>query len=504
MLLREHLQSARLQGGQRTALIAGEHVWSYDAFDDVTERLAAALARRGIAPGDRVALQLSNSPELVFAYYACFKLGAIAVPINNRFATPEIAYALEHAACRALISQRDLFANVNVVRGSSNGLELVVLVDAEADEPGILPFAKLTAEAPQGFDRPNLHPDDVAAILYTSGTTSRPKGVTHTNRSLTATARFHAEWFEWQSDDVVCVIPPMCHILGFATQMLVGIAVAGRLIVLPHADPPTILEAIQRHQATRIAALPVLLQSLANYPEKDRYDLRSLRSICAGGDAVPVALQERFLAAFGVPIFEGCGMTEVIPFTLNRRGQSRAGSIGRACPGMSVRLVDDARNDVAEGGTGEILVRSEAAMIGYWREPIITAATLVDGYVQTGDLGRRDADGYYWFMGRKKEIIIRAGSNISPLEVEEVLYQHPSVRECGVVGVPHPDWGEVVWAYVSLRQPNCTATTLQDFCGQHLAQYKIPERIEFLPDLPKGSTGKVNRRALRERARLTG
>ena len=194
-------------------------------------------------------------------------------------------------------------------------------------------------------------------------------------------------------------------------------------------------------------------------------------------------------------------MTEVIPFTLNLPSQRRTGSIGRACPGMSIRIVDELGADMGIDCVGEILVRSDAAMIGYWREPELTAATIVDGYIHTGDLGRLDADGFYWFMGRKKEIIIRAGSNISPLEVEEVLYQHPAVRECGVVGVPHPDWGEVVWAYVALApDQSASAEELKQFCRNQIASYKVPEHIVFLAELPKGSTGKVHRRSLRDQA----
>jgi long-chain acyl-CoA synthetase len=242
-----------------------------------------------------------------------------------------------------------------------------------------------------------------------------------------------------------------------------------------------------------------MLQALVDHPRADQFSLGSLRTCIGGGDAVPVALQERFFATFGVPILEGCGMTEVIPFTLNTPDQRRAGSIGRACPGMQIRLVDDAGCDVPRGAVGEILVRSDAAMIGYWREPDISAATMAGGFVHTGDLARVDDDGFYWFMGRKKEIIIRAGSNISPLEVEDALYQHPAVRECGVVGVPDAAVGEAVWSFVAVRPGQAaTAAELQNFLKQRIAPYKVPEEIRFLSELPKGPTGKIHRRTLRD------
>ena len=301
-----------------------------------------------------------------------------------------------------------------------------------------------------------------------------------------------------RSDDVICVIH-RCHILGFATQMVTGVWGRARLVIIPRFDPELVLRTVNEHGGTRIAGLPVMFQALVNHPHAAQSSLRSLRTCFGGGDAVPVSLQEKFLKTFGVPILEGCGMTEVIPFTLNMPDQLRMGSIGRACPGMAIRLVDDSGRDVPVGVAGEILVRSDAAMIGYWQEPQISAATMEGGYIHTGDLGRLDEDGYYWFMGRKKEIIIRAGSNISPLEVEEALYQHPAVRECGVIGVPDSTLGEVVWAFVALANHEAvTAAELQDFARGRIASYKIPEEIRFLTELPKGPTGKVHRRTLRE------
>lgn len=292
----------------------------------------------------------------------------------------------------------------------------------------------------------------------------------------------------------------MCHILGFATQLIAGIWAGATLVLLPSSNPDVMLSTIQEQRATRVAALPTTYQSLVNHPGAASYSLQSLRTCIGGGDAVPVALQERFLATFGVPILEGCGMTEVIPFTLNLRGEHRPGSIGRVCPGTTIRLVDDQGREVPAGAVGEILVRSDSQMVGYWNEPEISAATMAGGFIHTGDLARVDADGFYWFSGRKKEIIIRAGSNISPLEVEDALYQHPAVRECGVIGVPDESLGEVVWAYVATRSA-VMADELRQFMNQKIASYKVPEEIRFLAELPKGPTGKVHRRTLRDQAR---
>jgi long-chain acyl-CoA synthetase len=376
----------------------------------------------------------------------------------------------------------------------------VILIDGSADElrkSGALSFAELLDGPRVGL--PHIDAESVAAILYTSGTTSRPKGVTHTHGSLCATARYHGAHIALQSDDVICVVPPLCHIFGFATQMIAAVYARARIALLPKFEPEAVLAAVEAMQATRIVGLPTMFQAMVDHPRAGQYSLGSLRTCIGGGDAVPVALQERFFATFGVQILEGCGMTEVIPFTLNTPEARRQGSIGRACPGMSIRLVDDAGQDVPNGAVGEILVRSDATMIGYWQEPEVSAAALAGGYVHTGDLARVDDDGYYWFVGRKKEIIIRAGSNISPLEVEEALYQHPGVRECGVVGVPDSVLGEVVWAFVAPRdEATPTDADLQAFLQRRIAAYKIPEAFRFRGELPKGATGKIHRRTLRD------
>ncbi len=243
-----------------------------------------------------------------------------------------------------------------------------------------------------------------------------------------------------------------------------------------------------------------MFNAMVHHPSASTADLSSLKSIVVGGDAVPPALQEEFEKKFGVPLLEGCGMTEIVPYAVNTVDARRPGSIGRAALGVHLRLVDGDGNDVPEGEVGEVWAKSDGAMIGYWENPEATADGMHQSWVRTGDRARRDPEGFYWFMGRMKEIIIRAGSNISPQEVEEVMYHYSAAREAGVIGVPHPDLGEVVWAFVALRAgQKATAEEIQSFMEGRIASYKIPERIQFLDDLPKGPTGKVQRRALKER-----
>jgi len=274
------------------------------------------------------------------------------------------------------------------------------------------------------------------------------------------------------------------------------------VVMIPRFEPAYLLAQIQEHGITVIGALPVMLNAMLHVPGAASYDLSRLRACFAGGDAVPTEVHRRFKATFGVDVTEACGMTEVQPYACNPLyGRGKTGSIGVPAPGARLRLIDALGRDAAPGEEGEVLVQSNAAMIGYWNDPDATAATIRDGWLSTGDLARVDEDGYYWFVGRKKEIIVRGGSNISPLEVEDNLYQHPAVREAGVVGVPSQAWGEIVHAFVALKNgAAATEEELKQFLGARIAAYKIPEVITFVPELPKGLTGKVQRRALKELA----
>src|SRR5262249_48814807 len=268
----------------------------------------------------------------------------------------------------------------------------------------------------------------------------------------------------------------------------------------PRPDPELVLRSMARHRATWFMALPVLCNNLLHVPSVESYDMSALRVCLAGGDAVSPELQRQFKATFGVEITELWGMTEIIPGCVNPvNGEKRVGSIGLPAPGVSVRLVDDGGHEVPPGQVGEMQVKSAAVTSGYWNNPEATAAALRDGWLSTGDLARCDPDGYYWFVGRKKEIIIRGGSNISPLEVEEAIYEHAAVRAVGVIGVPDPTWGEIVRAYVTLKEGAALSEPeLQQFLQPRLAAYKLPERITFLSELPLGSTGKVHRKTLPE------
>lgn len=485
---------------QRVALHFDARDWAYAELDAITDALAAALHARGVRRGDRIAFLLPNGPELVFVYLACFRIGAVAVPLNVRLTGPELAYILNHSRSRLCIAHAGLYPALASVNAELPCIEAFFVVGADVLPDGVGSFDMLLtgATALGAWPAPTL--DDVAAILYTSGTTARPKGVTHTHGGLRNAMRHYIEAAGMTSADAVLGMLSMSHIFGFTLQMLAPLSVGATMLISSTFDPARVLGLIAQRGVTHLYGLPVMFDALTHHPDAAAADTHSLRYCLAGGDAVSPALNARMRAILGLELHEGCGMTEIIPYALNRPGmENRVGSIGRASVGMHLKLVNAVGEDVPHGEVGEILVKSDALMAGYWEDPDATAAAMRDGWFNTGDLGRCDDEGYYWFIARGKEIIVRGGSNISPLEVESVLCMHHAVREVAVVGAPDASLGETVAAFVVLNA-GATAgeTELKQFAANKLAAYKIPERFTFLPDLPRGLTGKVHRRTLKE------
>jgi long-chain acyl-CoA synthetase len=301
---------------------------------------------------------------------------------------------------------------------------------------------------------------------------------------------------------VAALAVPLMHASGVNVLLLPTLITGGTVALLPTFDAAPLLDLIESRRCTIVFALPAGMQFVAAEQERRPRDLSSVRNWSSGGDSVPVSLQQRWKSLSDCPILEGYGMSESLAIAFNPSSANRPGSLGVPSAKVELRAVDFDGTPVADGEIGELAVRSPANFVGYWNDPEATARTLVEGWLRTGDLGRRDSEGYFWFEGRRKELIIRGGSNISPQEVEGALLQHAAVMEAGVVGAPDDVYGECVVAFVALRE-GCaiSESELREFTRQRLADYKVPERISFLPVLPKGPTGKVQRRVLRDLAR---
>lgn len=490
MNLGDLLRSAADRTPLKTALICGDESLSYEELDQSVTLLARWFLREGLRPGDRLAIHWSNSFQTVQLFFACFRAGLIVVPINTRLKASEIAYILGHSGAMMCFSQPEFEPIAREAAAECRNLRIRTRIP--------LPLTPTPAETGTP-DLPDVDADQPALIIYTSGTTARPKGVTHTHRTLICTAEGMSS-IGVDGNQIVLVLTTMMHASGLYCDLLPAILGGTTAVLAPPFEPGAVLDLIERFRCSFTVGLPTLIHYLIEEQAKKPRDVSSLRLVYAAGDAVPASLQERFQALFGIPLLESFGMTECIPICRSNAVEGiRTGSIGRPAPEIEARAAGPSGVTVPENETGELAVRSATNFVGYWENPEATAETLREGWLYTGDLVRRDADGYFWFMGRKKEIIIRCGSNISPQEVEDALYQHPAVLQAGVIGTPHPVYGEQVVAFVSLRDGQETSEQqLIEFARKRLADYKTPERILFLRDLPKGPTGKVQRRALKE------
>jgi long-chain acyl-CoA synthetase len=461
MLIWNQLKTRAAAQPEKRALICGDTTLTYAQFATQVESVAHAWLRKGLKPGDRIALHMRNGIELATCYYACFAAGFVAVPVNTRLTPEEIAYVLEHCGAKVYLAQPDLRIPTSIP-----SWELDMEVRGES------------AERPL----PVPSPDDPALLLYTSGTTARPKGVSHSQRTIAGNASYMDAW-GLRPDDHTLLFTAMVHASGAILLLMSSLWIGATVTIVPVFDAGTVLDTWERSGATFYMSLPTLVRALLAEQRARPRKIATGRLVICGGDTVPVPLQEEYAATFGHPMVEGFGMTEGLPTLANHPDSNRPGSMGRPVGDTEIRVVD-----------GELWMRGSGIATGYWGHP-----PFEDGWLKTGDLVEIDPDGFVWFRGRKKEIIVRGGSNISPQEVEETLYKHPAVGEAGVIGEPNEYWGEVVLAYVALRQgQTATPEELIAFSRRHLAEYKCPEQILFLPVLPKGATGKVQRRALKD------
>ncbi len=489
----------------KAALIIQQKTYTYRELCKLTQSLASSLLRRGISPGDRVAFLLPNCLEIVLCYYACFKIGAIAVPLNILFQSELLKYGLSHSGARVLISEPGLFAKIEEIRSSLAAVEQYYLTSLSPEFGDVRPFAELL-DATFDSDRlPLIEGNNAAAIYYTSGTTGLPKGVIHTHASLTRATQMQIAQIAIAPEDRTLIIFPICYLIGFGSQILPFHLSGATCVLMPHFEPRHALEAMQTYQPTKTYGFPKLYNDLVNCPEAGQYDVRSLGFCFSAGEAIPVAVQERFNRIFGVEITEGCGMTELQVYSMNPPyGKKTIGSIGRPIDGMEITLIDNSGHPIAKTGQiGEMIVRGGSMTAGYWRDPELTARNIKEGWFHTGDLAYRDEEDIYWFVSRKSEIIRHQAGLVSPIEVEGVIYRHPSIREAGVVGVPDGGGHELARAYAVLK-PGCAPVTereLIEFARMHLPDFKVPSQVVFTETLPYGPTGKIDRKTLREKAK---
>jgi long-chain acyl-CoA synthetase len=503
----------------RPALVAEACTLSWSELDTRVDQVAAALMAAGIAAGDRVAILMGNRPEYFELYFGCARLGAIAVPLNYRLTPGEAAQILGHAEPAVLVCDtKHLASAAATLHALGRALPVWHVEDsweAEATAAAApaeravstqpVAYEHMLASAPKSLPPRAGSDRDTFAIFYTSGTTGLPKGalVSHLNLEMNGYNQLVAD--ASRADDVNLVSTPVYHmgaVFMAVTYMMLGCP----QVILPQFSPAAWLATLERTRATVSLLIPTMINAILGAPELSRHDLASLRLIFYGGGPMPPAVLERAMRTFRCSFTQGYGLTETLEATFLTAAdhvldgtpaqRRRLESAGREAIGAEIRIVDEAGRDLACGQVGEILVRSRSVIDGYWRQPEAGAEVIRDGWFHTGDLGYLDDERYLFVVDRKKDMVVTGGVNVYTKEVETVLYQHPSVREAAVYGVPDETWGERVTAAVSVREET-SAAELVDFCRERLAGFKLPKRIVFLDELPKNPSGKILKRELR-------
>ncbi|MFB5283186.1 long-chain-fatty-acid--CoA ligase [Peribacillus sp. Hz7] len=497
--LNENLKRSASNFPESIAYIYGDKSVTYQELNQKVDRLAAGLYVQGIRKGDGVALILGNSPEFLIAYYGILRLGAFVVPINSLYTQGEINYLLDNSQAKAVIAHVSVEPKLSEVKKQLENLKLVVYTEAE-DQESTWEHLMETGTSINVYGSPYIDDEDLAVILYTSGTTGKPKGAMLTHRNLVSNADSISKLLELDVKDRVVAVLPMFHVFCMTICLNAPIACGATVLIQPKFSPHDVVSTIREKKATVFAAVPTMYSFIYQLPEAIAEDFSSIRLCISGGASIPIELLQNFQNKFNVSILEGYGLSETSPLVAINplKGTCKPGSIGIDIPGVKSKVVDEERNELPRGEVGELVVQGPNVMRGYLNMPEATAAALIDGWLYTGDLARMDEEGYIYIVDRKKDIIIVGGYNVYPREVEEVLYQHPSIVEASVVGVPDEGYGESVKAYVVVKDKQLTIDDILHFCQDKLVKYKLPRQVEFLKELPKNSTGKILRRELRQ------
>ena len=480
-----------------TAFIFHGKVWTYEKIATESERLARGMVARGVKPGDRVALHMMNRPEYIVSYYACFRIGAIAAPLRTAFTFAELAPLLQRIEPKLYIGESALYENVAAVDGEILPRDKRFIVDAVAPGQDGVPWDKLF-NAAETVALPSPVVTEPAVLINTSGTTGQPKFVIHTPTTLAETVEAMIGNSGISAEDAMTMPLALGHISGLAS-VLTCIRAGVLFVLMESFDADVILDAIERHRCTIQIGFPAHYAALLARQQAKRRNLESLRFCMSGGDVCPIDLQQQVTSSFGAPLYNLWAATEVLG---SIRFSERLGPVVTIPPGLEVRLIDDNRKDVPDGEAGELLIRAPNVFAGYWNDPGATANAVQDGWYHTGDLMRREGDELV-FIARKKDIIIRGATNISPVEIEEaIMAAHPAVKEAAVVGVPDAVLGQRVFGFVTLAKGTnpAVASEIRARLATRLAAYKVPEVLAVLEALPRNALSKVDRKTLQSMA----
>jgi long-chain acyl-CoA synthetase len=486
------LTETAAEHGDRVAFKLDDAELTYAALDGASARVAGLLKAKGVEPGDRVGLMLPNVPYFPAIYYAILRAGAVVVPMNVLLKEREVAYYLDDSGAKLLFAWHG-FAEAAEAGAAAAGSECILVTPGE--------FEQLLGEQDPAEDVVERGSDDTAVILYTSGTTGKPKGAELTHPNLHKNCSMTSVTLgKFSHEDVLLGALPLFHSFGQTCTMNSAVSVGATVTMIPRFDPEKALEIIERDGVTVFQGVPTMYNAMLHANRADSADVSTLRLCMSGGAAIPVELIRAFEEKFDSPILEGYGLSETSPVaSFNHPDKERkAGSIGTPIEGVEMQIWDDDGNEAAEGEVGEIVIRGHNVMKGYWQRAEATDEAIdADGWFRSGDMAKVDEDGYFFIVDRKKDLIIRGGYNIYPREVEEILYEHPAVQEAAVVGIPDDSLGEEVAAAVVLKEgETLDAQELKTYVKEQVAAYKYPRKVWFLDELPKGPTGKILKREI--------
>ncbi|MCW4007571.1 MAG: long-chain fatty acid--CoA ligase [Candidatus Bathyarchaeota archaeon] len=517
--LQGFLEKAAEVSPQKAAIAFAEREITYAELDALADQFAAALVALGVKKGDRVAVFLPNTLQFIIAYYGSLKVGALLTAISPLHREREVEYQLKDAEAETIVALDTLYPIVENVRRKTK-LKNIIVTSADEytnktsaapisiEKPNVYRFQELLSEGKKAKP-PKVHIDpeeDLAALQYTGGTTGTAKGAMLTHMNLVSNTVAFAAWIKGSGKDTFLAALPLFHIYGMTTSMNVPVYLAAKMVLLPRFEPVTALEAIQRHRVTVFCGVPTMYSLLLANPALGNFDLTSIRVCISGASPLPPQVQKRFMEVTGGFLAEGYGLTEASPVShcnpVDKTMRTvRLGSIGLPLPDTDARIVDveTGEKTLEAGETGELAVKGPQVMKGYWRRPEETARVLRGGWLLTGDIARMDEDGYFYITDRKKDLIKYKDYSVYPRELEDVLYEHPAVRLCAVVGKPDPLVGEIPKAFIVLKDgAKASETEIMEFVKEKVAPYKMIREVEFRKELPISAAGKVLRRMLQE------
>lgn len=493
MTLDYFVRRALRRHGERIAIVDRETEITYAELDRRSEALASVLATE-MPPGARIATILQNRSEFIEAEIATLKAGMVKAPINPRLALPEMVAILADCEASAVIAETEFASALERHRQELPSLRLIVTPSE---------LSGLRDRASPGRVRSEAAPDSLALLRFSGGTTGKPKGIMHSHQSLVSIALSVVREYELHAEERHLQVGHLSHGQNFFWPAL--FAVGARMVMLPKFDPLTVLQLVERHRITRLHLVPTMVNAVFFHPRFGEFDTSSLKTVVYASAPIAPDTVERLHALLGPRLVQVYTLSESAVITTILRKEDhvprspRLASCGREALDVRLRIVGEDGEDVPLGEVGELIVSSPGNMIGYWKQPEATAATLRDGWVYTGDLARQDAEGFVYLVDRKDDKIVTGALNVYPREVEDVLYAHPQVRECAVIGIPDDRWGEAVTAFLAPR-PGAIIDVdeISRFCRERVAGYKVPKRIVVMDELPKTAVGKISRRALRE------